>query len=179
MDSAPFVRAADGTDIPLAPVNIQVDFTIKTALVDALGQAQIVPIDQAISMQTALANHWFRKAQRQETEIADLKARLDEASREGRVYELAPDIAVTAEDFAELKSLQKVCAEQLGCESVEEVAKLAAGYRMTGVSRQLPSDMEVACRALGFITPGGLRAFLESHGLRDQIRQLEAAEVLK
>lgn len=155
------VLAADGTRLPVIPVNVQMEVTMTTAIIGPQGPT-VMPVIDALSLQTTLAAHWYQKTVKQDEEIANLRAKLNEASGEGRVYELDAEIRITPEDFADLKDLEKAVAEELDCTSAEDVRELAKLGRMSA-TRPLPGELEVALRALGVTTIGGFREFLEHY----------------
>lgn len=170
------VKVADGSIIPVIPANVHADVNVRTTLVTENGPV-ILDVVDALALQQTVAKHWFDKVIRHEQLIADLRSQLNEASGEGRVYELPADVAVTPEEFGELKHMQRALSDHFGIDSVDGIVQLYAIIRDNGTGkaeRAVPAELEVACRKLGFTTAGGFRAFLEHHNLRREAQLVDS-----
>lgn len=170
------INTQDGV-IPVTPVNIQASMEMTTAIMTPGGPI-IMPIHDALAIQTTLAGHWLRRFEEIKEQLANARAQLNEAHGEGQVYELPADIHVTAEEFGELKHMQKVLHNYFGIDSVDGIERLYNDLdeaRKVGqiATFKLPDEITVALRKLGVTTVGGLRAFLEHHNLHREAQLVD------
>lgn len=170
------LRAADGSLLECAPINLQVDINIKTVLPQFGGEPPLIlDAADALVIQTTMAAHWFALWQKQNNVIADLRAQLNEASGEGRVYELPADVAITVEELGQLKEIEKALDNFFDITDAEGIEQLYQNLHGDGIveMRPLPDELEVALRKLGVSTVGGLREFLTSHNLRREAQLVD------